>query len=164
MKKILCFIIFILLVGIVCAEDTDSSCLDSVPAIYHNGLWWAWASPCSGRCSSAAPEGVSGLLSWRWVAGDDEWALRPSKSLFNMGDHHVGGYCAANFFDPLYDHCDGAGTEVYQLDGFNNELWFVHDACAGRDNDGEVPEFTTIGAGLILVGIGAYVMRKRKAD
>ena len=42
-----------------------------------NNLAWAWASPCSGACSTPVVEGVNAdLQGWRFPT-DDDWAVRP---------------------------------------------------------------------------------------
>jgi hypothetical protein len=88
-------------------------------AVYHNGLYWAWASPCSGGCSNATP-GHYGR-GWRWVRNDQEWGLRPNRGAF--GNNR----CAAPQFDPTHNHCDWNDPIVYQHDGGSSELWLVHD-------------------------------------
>jgi hypothetical protein len=66
------------------------------------------------------------------------------------------------------DHCDIALTEQPIL-SFNNNgarIWFEPEDCAARnmgdDNNTQVPEFTSFGALLGLLGIGIIFVIKRK--
>jgi hypothetical protein len=167
MKNAIIFMLAaMMLIGIAAAQQEPSNdCLGGVPAVYYNGLWWAWASPCSGGCSQATPSTYGyDQYGWRWVADDTEWSLRPDKTLFDPNhDQYVDTLCASKYFDPDYTHCDYVNEPAYKYDSGFAELWFVHDACeAGSDDGGNVPEFTAIGAGIALIGAGLVAFRKRE--
>ncbi len=88
-------------------------------SIYNNGYCWAWASPCSGGCStitfSRVPSG------WRFATAA-EWTKKPDKTAFTST-----GNCASSYFDIRYGHCDWQNTPVYQYDSSYNELWTICD-------------------------------------
>ena len=93
-----------------------------------NGLAWAWASPCSGACSTPVVEGVNGnLQGWRFPTNQD-WAVRPDPSVWGGGAIIQ---CAAPQFDPNFNHCDWndgtRGSVVQAPDNGFGELWLVHD-------------------------------------
>jgi len=90
-----------------------------------NGLVWAWASPCSGGCSTPLPSGANGFVmpGWRFPT-DQDWVLRPQPSEWGGG---LIIECAAGFFDPTYSHCDWGNVPVQMPDNSYNEIWFVHD-------------------------------------
>ncbi|WP_456469985.1 hypothetical protein [Caminibacter sp.] len=86
-------------------------------ATYYNHRCWAWASPCSGGCSTITFSHVAS--GWRFVKSESEWNLRPDKSMIQ--------HCAAPYFDNKWTHCDSGNTPVWKYDGSYNELWVVCD-------------------------------------
>lgn len=101
-------------------QELDWVYLDPV-----NGIAWAWASPCSGGCSTALTTGARGhvMEGWRFPTNED-WAVRPDASEWGSGATIA---CASEYFDPSYTHCDWHAQPVQNLDGSFNETWFVHD-------------------------------------
>merc|ERR1711881_441510 len=87
-------------------------------SIYHNGLVWAWASPCSGGCSFPEPEHSYGYR----LATAEECADKPSNADFDNG-----AICASHIFDPKYDHCDSGNELVCDHDNGYNEMLLVCD-------------------------------------
>ena len=82
----------------------------SVPAVLSNGIYFTWASPCSGGCSTTImPSG------WRECT-TTEWNSLPTNA-----DLQAAG-CGAPCFDPSHDHCDWTGTLVRVPDNNYNEL------------------------------------------
>ncbi len=104
-------------------EVTGGQCVEGEQpswAIYKDGLYWAWASPCDGGCSQAYPNNVPG---WRY-ATVEEWANRPLKSDFLVNDILI---CGSQYFDNYHTHCDYENPEVRVPYGGYYELWFVTD-------------------------------------
>ncbi|MDH3947674.1 MAG: thrombospondin type 3 repeat-containing protein [Gammaproteobacteria bacterium] len=136
-----------------------NAALPTVPdelIVKYNGLEWVWASPCSGGCSQPSPSLAAG--DWRF-ASDAEFSLRPPASKFaspgwseppNSACYadHAGSpcLCAAQFFDPFFDHCDGNDLVAEKVTNvYNGETWdmlFVRNGqLADIDGDG-VPDET----------------------
>jgi len=149
-------IVLLLIFGstsITFAQNTPSTeCLGGVPSVYKNGMWWAWASSCSGGCSSASPE-MHGFdkYGWRWVSGEEEWNLKPDKSAFGISNNTV-DKCASEYFDSKLTTCNALGTPVYFIDGKDNELWLVRDKC---EENGET-YLSSSTALVILLGLGIF--------
>ena len=107
----------------------DDECLASPNvdwAIYKNGHYWAWASPCDGGCSNIEPIKVAG---WRYATAD-EWALRPDVADFGTPDNFK---CASAYFDPKYGHCDYSDANSGYLTSApthgSSETWLIFDSC-----------------------------------
>jgi len=100
-------------------------------AVYKNGFYWAWASPCSGGCSTVEPIKVPG---WRF-ATEQEWASRPDVADFGTPDSFK---CAASHFDYTYLHCDYSDAASGYLsripNGEHHETWLIYDCSAQRDD------------------------------
>ncbi|KAK3279391.1 hypothetical protein CYMTET_12723, partial [Cymbomonas tetramitiformis] len=104
------------------ASSTAVYCQDR--AVYKNDVWYAWASPCSGGCSTITFRG-----SWRYCTSA-EFDNRPSKSEFINGQYDTGYFqkCAAPCFDNTYQHCDRSDAFVRFPDGSYYEQLICHDA------------------------------------
>lgn len=100
-------------------------------AVYKNGYYWAWASPCSGGCSSIEPIKVPG---WRY-ATEEEWALRPDVTDFGTPDNFK---CASTYFDNTWTHCDyydGQSGYLTRIpDNGSNETWLIYDCSEVEKN------------------------------
>lgn len=88
-------------------------------ATYYNHKCWAWASPCSGGCSTITFSRVAS--GWRFVKDANEWSLRPNWAIS----------CASSHFDNRYTHCDlgdyNAGYLTWKYNNYSWELWVVCD-------------------------------------
>ncbi len=126
-----------------------------VPSVYHAGLRWAWASPCSGGCGSVSPNAVPG---WRY-ATEDEWANRPAPEDFQTEE---GFLCAASYFDSFYTHCDYSdAVSGYVTSLPNGDMWESWYVCGAQAPSGDVPEFGVFAAVGILAVAGIFVARRR---
>ena len=99
---------------------SDNCLASEVWSIEYNGLWWAWASPCSGGCSDASGDNYAGSIGWRF-ASIQEWDDKPARELFFDGEK-----CAAFVFDDTFTHCDWNNEVVRtnELQGVD-DLWLV---------------------------------------
>ena len=101
----------------------DTLCKDTPWAVHKNGLYWAWASPCSGLCSQL-PDPLP--YGWRRATNEEFAAGYPSFDEFGQGS-----ICAAHIFDPNHDHCDASqyqNGEVVNMDNNGyDETVIVHD-------------------------------------
>jgi hypothetical protein len=109
---------------------------DPLPAdtyIYHNGLYWAWASPVAsqfwGDNELKTPEFHAG---WRY-ATDQEWASRPIASDFGTVDNTKQ---AAAYWNTIYTHIDYTNAEEGLVTSLPNnsywETWYVSDNPTGH--------------------------------
>ncbi|MBN2422151.1 hypothetical protein JXB41_02900 [Candidatus Woesearchaeota archaeon] len=115
-----------------------------------------------------------GIAKWDWV--EEAYVLsaegvRPGYTVSISGDAASATWkCNPGAAGALskegtytYVHSGGtSGTVTPSLapDGKTHDI--SHITLCGNENDGQVPEFTTIGAGLALLGAGAIICRKRK--
>jgi len=128
----------------------ESQCLieSQMPdwAVFKNGRYWAWASPCSGSCSTVEPIKIPG---WRF-ATPEEWEQRPAVSDFGTYDNYK---CAAPYFDYTYGHCDYWDAENGYLTSEPNndswETWLIYD-CVPADNQ-QVRDDNFLTAGLAKI-------------
>merc|ERR1719510_541006 len=74
-----------------------------------NGVWYAWASPCSGGCSRATPICDWGLYS------EEDWKGLPRAEMKKTQK------CASTIFDKRHGHCDKQDAFVRAYNGGNNE-------------------------------------------
>ena len=102
--------------------------------ILHNGILWAWASPCAGLCSQPSPTSQE---DWRYCT-DGEFAARPSCDDFLRPDGSL--RCASEYFDPKFGHCDFDDcTREFLTSQPNNtrwDSWFCKGENADSDGDG----------------------------
>lgn len=98
-------------------------------SVYTIGLFWAWASPCSGGCppigSLPHASNYEGSCCWRFAL-PEEWERKPALASFYDPKNGV-SKCAAHVFDPTYTHCNYQRYDIvrtYDSYGWNN-LWIV---------------------------------------
>ena len=103
-------------------------CWDTSWAVFKNGLYWAWASPCSGGCSQL-PDPLP--YGWRRATNEEFAAGYPSYDEFGQGS-----ICAASVFDPSHNHCDANNYQSGLVTNVDNggswETVIVHEACSGQ--------------------------------
>jgi hypothetical protein len=77
-----------------------------------NGVYFTWASPCSGGCSKAVPQCGWGICSV------EEWKGLPRQQMKKDKP------CSSKIFDKRWKHCDPSNRLVRVEDGGYNELVF----------------------------------------
>jgi len=80
-----------------------------------NGVWFTWASPCSGGCSKATPQCGWGICS------KEDWKGLPSAQMKKDKP------CSSKIFDNKWGHCDPSNKFVRVEDGSYNELVFCYN-------------------------------------
>merc|ERR1719201_61664 len=80
-----------------------------------NGVWFTWASPCSGGCSKATPQCGWGICS------KEDWKGLPSAQMKQDKP------CSSKIFDNKWGHCDPSNKFVRVEDGSYNELVFCYN-------------------------------------
>jgi hypothetical protein len=80
-----------------------------------NGVWFTWASPCSGGCSKATPQCGWGICS------KEDWKGLPSAQMKQDKP------CSSKIFDNKWGHCDPSNNFVRVEDGSYNELVFCYN-------------------------------------
>merc|ERR1712188_249071 len=80
-----------------------------------NGVWFTWASPCSGGCSKATPKCGWGICS------KEDWKGLPSAQMKKDKP------CSSKIFDNKWGHCDPSNKFVRVEDGSYNELVFCYN-------------------------------------
>ena len=103
----------LLLIAVSAAAAAPSFCQDK--AVLKGNTYYAWASPCSGSCSTAERK-----MGWRHCTVA-EFNARP------MNKAEFQNKCAATCFDPKYDHCDWNNPHVRVENNSWHETILCHD-------------------------------------
>merc|ERR1712216_550841 len=78
----------------------------------HGGVYFTWASPCSGGCSTPTPKCGWGICSNAQWAKIDVNQMKKDKP------------CSSKIFDAKYNHCDSSNNLVQHNNGGYDELVF----------------------------------------
>ena len=86
--------------------------------------------------------------------GIDPWMKGTNKVTYENSTEYYYDYCLCD--ETVFEYyCDGTDLEWYYLEC---EYGCVDGRCR---KEGEVPEFSTIGAGLALIGAGFIYLKKK---
>merc|ERR1711934_52260 len=84
----------------------------SVPYTKSGGVYFTWASPCSGGCSTPTPKCGWGICS------NAQWAK------IDVNQMEKDKPCSSKIFDAKYNHCDSSNNLVQHNNGGYDELVF----------------------------------------